>query len=418
MQENQTGLYRTIAGGAVGNVMEWFDFAAYAYMAPIIGALFFPAEDHFSSLIAAYGAFAAGYVARPLGAVLFGHIGDRMGRKPLLLLSITMMGLATAGIGLLPTHAAICGAAGLALVALRLLQGISVGGEYAGSLVFVAEHAPKRRRGFFCCLILSGSSLGFLMGSALVTGMSAVIPQESLHDWAWRVPFLAGGLLAIAILLLRRDLPEPPREEHTDELPVKVVLRDHWRDVLRVGGLYMGVNAGFYMIFVYTVSYLTDEIHVDPSAVMDINTFCLVIISFLPLFFAVLSDRIGRRLILVTGTLGIIALSYPLFVLMSHPDTTLVLLGQMGFVLLFSWIWGANPAAQVESAPPKVRASVLTISTNVAMAVFGGTTPLVATYLVHRTGDDFMPAFYMMFLASLTLIAVLSTPETRGRNLT
>ena len=222
----------------------------------------------------------------------------------------------------------------------------------------------------------------------------------------------------MAVLFLRRDLPEPPKgEEVLEELPLKVALRDHWRDLLRVGGLYLAVNSGFYLIFVYTISYLTEKMKIAQAAVMDINLACVAVTTFLPALFGHLSDRIGRKPILLSGTLGIILLSYPLFWLMSHSAITMVLAGQFGFALLFAWILGANPVTQVEAAPARVRASILTISTNVSMAVFGGTMPLVATYLVQRTGDDFSPVFYLMALGALTLIAVLSLPETRGKSL-
>jgi len=222
-------------------------------------------------------------------------------------------------------------------------------------------------------------------------------------------------------MLLRRSLREPPTPddfEPLEELPFVVALRGHWRDILRVGGLYVTVNSGFYLIFVYAVSYLTEIVHVPSEAVLDINIVCVFLLVILPPSFALIGDRIGRKPVLISGTIGILVLSYPLFALMNHDNTTLVLLAQIGFAVLFSWIYCANPATMVEVAPYAVRASVLTISINLAMAVFGGTMPLVASYLVERTADDFSPVYYLMGLAMFTLIAVLTCRETYRKELT
>ncbi len=413
-------LRRNVIGGAVGNVMEWYDFAAYAYMAPILGKLFFPSEDAFASLIAAFGAFAAGYVSRPLGAILFGHIGDKIGRKPMLLISVLMMGLATTAIGLLPVESQIGWVAAAGLVGLRLIQGISVGGEYGGSLAFVAEHAPPKRRGFAISFIMVGANLGFLVGAGTAALVTESFNDAELNAWAWRVPFLLGGVIALIALLLRRSLSEPPVPlgyEPTVGSPVIVAFRDHWRDMLKVGGLYLAVNAGFYLIFVYVVSYLTTVMHMPRDAAMDINVACILIMCVLPVGFAILSDRIGRKPMLIAGGIGIIVLTYPLFMLIDNSAVLPVLLGQIGFAVLFSWIYGANPAAQTEVAPRHVRATVLTMSTNIAMAVFGGTMPMVAAYLVHRTHDDYSPAYYLMGLGVLSLIAVFTTREMAGKRL-
>ena len=406
--------------GAIGNVMEWYDFAAYAYMAPIISSLFFPSDDPFTSLLATYGAFAAGYLSRPLGAFFFGHIGDKIGRKVVLVTSVSLMGLATVAIGLLPEVSQIGPAAAVILVLLRILQGFSVGGEYTGSTTFVVEYAPANKRAFYTSWILCGAAGGFLLGSAVATALTNILDPAELSGWAWRLPFLAGGLIAVAALVLRRHVEEPPAPEYEEEFrrsPVLVAFTDHWRDILRIMGLALTVNVGFYMMFVYAVSYLTDRMHVSTAAAMDINTVCMVVLTFLPLPIALLADRIGRKPILLTGGFGILLLAWPLFWFMHHQNLTLVLIGQLGFAVLFSWVYAANPVTQAEILSHRVRVSVLSIGYNICLSVFGGTTPLVATYLVERTGDDFAPVYYLMGLAVLSLIAVFSIPETKGRPL-
>jgi MHS family proline/betaine transporter-like MFS transporter len=352
--------------------------------------------------------------------MVFGHIGDKFGRKRVLMLSVWLMGFATFAIGLLPDAAQIGPAAAILLVLLRVLQGFSVGGEYTGSATFVIEHAPADRRAFYASWILCGAAAGFLLGSGFATLLTNVLDQAALQDWAWRIPFLAGSLIAISAIVIRRHTEEPPAPDYEEEWtrsPVVSAFTDHWRDMLRVMGLAMSVNVGFYMMFVYAVSYLTDRMHISTADAMDINTLCMVVLTFLPLPIALLADRIGRKPILLTGTLGIIFLAWPLFWFMHHQDLTLVLIGQIGFAVLFSWIYAANPAAQCEILSRRVRVSVLSVSYNICLSVFGGTTPLVATYLVHRTSDDFAPVYYLMGLAVLSLIAVLNIPETKGQAL-
>ncbi|MEM7226185.1 MAG: MFS transporter [Pseudomonadota bacterium] len=406
--------------GAIGNVMEWYDFAAYAYMAPIISRLFFPSDDDFTSLLATYGAFAAGYLSRPLGALAFGHIGDKTGRKIVLVLSVTLMGVATVSIGLLPTVAQAGPVAAVFLVLLRVLQGFSVGGEYTGSSTFVVEHAPGDRRAFYASWIVCGAAGGFLLGSGVSTLLNNFLADSDLQDWAWRVPFLSGALIAVVALVLRRHIEEPPAPEYEEDYqrsPVILAFTDHWRDMLRVMGLALAVNVGFYMMFVYAVGYLTDRMHVSTASALDINTFCMIVLTLLPLPIALLADKVGRKPILLSGAIGMILLSWPLFWLMHHQNLSLILLGQLGFAILFSWIYAANPAAQAEILSRRVRVSVLSIGYNICLSVFGGTTPLVATYLVERTSDDFAPVYYLMGLSVLSLIAVLSIPETGGKPL-
>ncbi|MEE8295722.1 MAG: MFS transporter [Sphingomonadales bacterium] len=411
---------KTAFAGAAGNVMEWYDFATYAYMAPIIATLFFPSDDHFASIMTTYGVFAAGYLSRPLGGMIFGHIGDKLGRKKVLILSVSLMGFSTVSIGLLPTEAVIGPLAAVLLVVLRIAQGLSVGGEYTGSATFVVENAPRDKRAFYSSWIVSGAAGGFLLGSGVATLLTNFMDADALHSWGWRLPFLSGALIAIVAYILRRHIEEPvkPKDfKKPEKSPVISAFRDHWRDMLRVMGLALSVNVGFYLMFVYAISFLTDRMHVSTANAMDINTFCLVLMTILPIPFAMASDKIGRKPVLLSGALGIIVLSWPLFWFMHHTDLTMIILGQVGFAVLFSWVFAANPVTMVEILPRNVRVSVLSIGYNICLSIFGGTTPLVATYLVNRTSDDFAPVYYLMGLAVISLIAVLSIKETGGKPL-
>lgn len=400
--------------------MEWYDYAVYAYLAPILSKLFFPSDDQFISLMATFGTFAAGYVSRPLGAVLFGHIGDRFGRKPVLIISVILMGCATFGVGLLPSTEQIGVTAAVILIVLRIFQGLSVGGEYTGSAAFIVEHAPVERRGFFASWIMTGCILGFLLGSAVAALLTHFLSEPNLNSWGWRLPFLAGGGIAFLALYFRSGVEEPPQQGDAAKakgMPLIVATRDHWRDMLKVGGLALSVNVGFYLMFVYAITFLTNKVHISNMAAMTINTACLFLIAILPLWLSRVSDKIGRKPLLYTGTIGMLILSWPFFWMMDHQNLVLVFLGQAGFAVLFSMTFSVNPAVMAEVLSHKVRISALSVAYNVTLSIFGGTAPLVALYLVNRTENDFSPVYYLMGLGILSLMAVYSIPETARKPL-
>ena len=414
------GEVRAVAAGAIGNTMEWYDFAVYGFLAPTLAPLFFPSDDHFSSLLAVYGAFAAGYLARPLGALVFGHVGDRHGRRLVLIITVTLMGVCSLAIGLLPTNAAIGPVAGTLLVVLRVLQGFSVGGEYTGSAVYIAEMAPIERRGFLTSFTVAGATLGFLIGSGVTTVLTNLYSSEAMANGLWRVPFLLGfGILVLSVLLRRTmsDAPAAGKAASHGTSPVIMTFRDHWADVLRVCGLVMATGVTFYILFVYSVSYLTDLMHVSTAQAMDINTFALFVLMVTMPIAAVLSDRIGRKPVTLFGTFALIVGTYPLFALMHSTDPTKILIGQVGITFLYSFYAGLLPVLIAELAKPSVRVCVTSIGYNIVLAVFGGTAPLVATYLVKRTGNDFFPAYYIMAAAAVSFVTILSVKETHRTSL-
>ena len=411
---------RAIVVGVAGNLMEWYDFAIYGYMVPLISVLFFPSDDPFASTMAAFSAFAAGYFARPFGGSIFGHIGDKVGRKAVLMLSVTLMGLATFLIGILPDVSQIGVTASVLLVLLRILQGISVGGEYTGSVTFVLEHAPAKKRAFATSWIGAGAILGFLIGSGVGTLMMTFFTEEQLHSWAWRLPFLGGIIIALIGYLIRRHAPEPPAPEKKQPIvryPVISAFRDEWRNMLRLMGLALAVNAGFYMMFVYMISFLTDQMHVSVTKAMDINTLNLFFLAGLIPLSGWVADKIGRKPILISGLLGMVLLSWPLFWLMHHTSDSYIFFGQLGFALLFGWIFGVNPAVMGEILPRHLRVSGFSVAYSLCLALFGGTTPLVAAYLVERTADDFSAVWYLIALSLVSLLAAVLTPETKGKEL-
>lgn len=401
-------------------MLEWYDFAVYGTLAPILGKLFFPADDPTASLLAAFGVFAIGYAARPLGGIILGHIGDRMGRKPALILSVMMMGAGTTAIGVLPTHAELGTTAAVLLVVLRILQGLSVGGEYPSSIVFLGEHAPPERRGYVASWPMFGSVVGFLLGSAFGALLSNLMSEAALEAWGWRLPFLFGAVIALCGVLFRRHMSEPPAFAAAQPLtaaPIVAAFRDHWRAIVQIIGLSLVNAVGFYLLWVYATSYLTDRMHVSTADALDINTLSLVVMMPAVTLSAILSDRIGRKPLLYFVSLGTLLLAWPLWWLMHHQSFLLILLGQVGFAVLYGAGYAGLSAVMIEILPAGVRCSASAIGYNICLGLFGGTTPLVATYLVERTADDFAPAYYLMAAAVISLIATLSLPETARKPL-
>jgi len=420
MVSSEPGQRRNLLAAAIGNVLEWYDFAIYGYFAPVLGKLFFPADDPAASLLAAFAVFAVGYGARPLGGIILGHIADRVGRKPSLILSLTMMGAGTFCIGILPVHAQIGTLAAVLLVILRIVQGLSVGGEYPGSIVLLAEQAPAARRGYFASWPMVGSVAGFVIGSGLGALIGTLAGEQTLHTWGWRIPFLVGALIAVCGVILRRHMTELPTSEMVQapgSLPIVSALQLHGGAILRMISLILVNAVGFYMLFVYAASYLTSRMHMSTAHALDINTLSLLVMLPATPLAAIWSDRIGRKPLLYFVAGGTLILAWPLWWLMSQHDTVMILAGQIGFALLFAAGYAVTSAVMVEMLPSEVRCSGVAAGYNLCLAAFGGTTPLVATYLVARTADDFAPAYYLMATALLSLVATVRLTETAGRPL-
>jgi MHS family proline/betaine transporter-like MFS transporter len=407
---------RTTLAGLAGNVMEWYDFAIYGYFAPVIGQHFFPAEAPAASLIAAYGVFAAGFLMRPLGGLIFGHIGDRVGRRAALTLSVLAMAIPTFLIGVLPGYAQLGVLASVLLVLLRMVQGLSVGGEYTTSVVFLVEGAPAGQRGRAGSWSVFGAVGGILLGSAVGAALTGLLSEEAVARWGWRLPFLAGLGVGLAGLAVRRHLPEAPAAPARTASPLLEAFRVEWRVMLRLAGLNALNAVGFYLAFVYLVSYLSGVVGLPSAAAFDINTVnMLVLLLTLPLAGA-LSDRLGRRPVLLAAAGGTLVLAWPLLWLLHHPHVAAALAGQMGLAVLLGLYLGVIPAAMVEATPSRVRCSALSVGYNLCLGVVGGTAPMAAAFLVARLGE-LSPALYLMAAAAVTFAVVLRLRETAGEPL-
>src|SRR4051812_12732702 len=398
---------RVIAAGMIGNVLEWYDFAIYGYFAAAIGRQFFPHENAVAQLLSVFGIFALGYLARPLGGAFVGHIGDRFGRRAALTFSVAAMAIPTFLIGLLPGYATLGIWAPVGLTALRMIQGLSVGGEYTSSMVFMVEQAPQGRRGLMGALSACGATAGILLGSSVGAGFAASMSAEALEAWGWRIPFLIGLLVGIAGYFLRRHVVETGPTQMRKRAPIVEPLQDHWRVVLGFAGLSVFNAVGFYVSFVYLVSWLQNADGIPPSRALEINSLSMAVMLPVMVATGLLSDRFGRKPFLLFATGLAFVGAVPVFLLLNHPSATFALLGQLGLALMIGLYCGTQPTIMVEAAPVQVRCTAVALGYNICLGVIGGMTPLAATWLVNRTGDEIAPAFLIMAAAAVTFATIL-----------
>jgi MFS transporter, MHS family, proline/betaine transporter len=403
---------RVITAGMIGNVLEWYDFAIYGYFAAQIGRDFFPHEDAIAQLLAAFGVFAIGYLMRPIGGAIVGHIGDSFGRRAALTFSVAAMAIPTFLMGLLPGYHSIGLLAPIALTLLRIVQGLSVGGEYTSSMVFLVEHAPEGRRGLMGALAGAGATVGILLGSAVGAAFAASMSTTALDAWGWRIPFLLGLVVGIVGYMLRRYVLEAGVAPTRARAPIVETLQDHWRLVLGFAGLSVFCAVTFYIGFVYIVSWLQTADGIAPSRALEINSLSMMIILPVTIAAGWLSDRIGRKPLMLATSVGGLIGALPLFWLLNHPSALLAQLGQLGFVFLVGIYYAALPATLVEAAPASVRCTAVALGYNLCYGLFGGLSPLAATWLVQRTGDEIAPAFLIMAAAAVTVATVLCFRES------
>ena len=407
---------RVVAAGIAGNVMEWYDFAVYGYFARTIGQLYFPADDPSLSLLAAFGAFAVGFFMRPLGAILFGYIGDRVGRAHSLLWSVVAMAVPTFAIGLLPTYHKVGIGASVLMLLCRILQGLAVGGEYTGSVVFLAERAAPGKRGLASAWAPFGAVAGILLGSTMGTAIINALPMADVVGWAWRLPFLFGVVVGAVGFFIRRhvsfDKPPPGKG-----FPLSEALREHPLEMLQVVGLCIANAVGFYLIFVYVTTWLKLYAQMKIGSALLVNSINMAIMLGVILGAGWLSDKIGRKPVMAAAAIGLAFFAWPLMALMQTGDFANVLLGQLGFVLLVGSYNAVNPIAICELFPRSVRCSAVSTAYNITLGVVGGTAPIVATWLIDVTNYPLAPALYIALGGAVSAISTLSLRSSSQRSM-
>ena len=414
----ESSIRRAIVGASVGNMVEWFDFAVYGYLAVTLGAVFFPSEDPTISLLSSFAVFGVAFVMRPLGGFFFGPLGDKIGRQRTLATVIILMSLSTFAIAFLPGYATIGIWAPILLVLARLLQGFSAGGEFGGASAFLAEYSPDARRGFLVSWLEFSTLIGFILGSTSVLFLSSVLSEDALSSWGWRIPFLLAGPLGLIGLYIRlrlEDTPEFRALESTGEVsqsPFRETVTQNWQPILQVAGLVIIQNAGFYIVLTYMQTYITEQLGFSTtSASLSTVLTLLVGMALIPPLGA-LSDRVGRKPVLMASCVGFVILTYPLFLLLNAGSLAGAIAAHVALGALLAVYLSTTIAALTELFPTRVRYGGFSIGYNVSVAIFGGAAPFLATYLISVTGNPLSPAFYLIAAAVATALTLLTIKET------
>jgi MHS family proline/betaine transporter-like MFS transporter len=399
----------SLLAGGVGNLLEWYDFGLYGLFAPILAPLFFPAHDRIASLIGAYSGFAIGFAARPLGGVVLGHVGDRVGRRTVMVCSIVLMGFATTAMAVLPAYDAIGVGAPMLLLLIRVLQGFSVGGEYTGSVAYLVETAPSQRRGMAGSVANIGATAGMLLASAVVTATAMLAYSPDVQRWAWRIPFLIGGVIAVAGYFLRHRLRETgyvPKPSARRSLPLREAIAQAPGAMLLALLFTSGYGVANYLTMVFLPTYAAEFGGVRAEQALQANTAGQALALFVVPLAAWLTDRaIRRRTLLIAAFAAEFVIAWGSFALVGHGNVGGVWAAQLGFAFLLALIMAAEPATLAEQFRGEFRLSGYSVSFNLGIGLAGGTAPLVAVALIAATGNDMAPAWYLMLASAIAAAA-------------
>lgn len=401
---------KVILVGLIGDLLEWYDFAVYGYFASIFAKQFFPSADHTLSLVSSFGAFAAGFLMRPVGAVIVGAIADKKGRKKALNTSVLLMAVPTFIIGILPGYASIGVAAPILLVLMRMLQGISVGGEYTSSIVYLSECAPPNRKALFSSMSLVGSSAGILLGSFVSGLITQSMNETALMEWGWRVPFIVGIGLAFFGFMLRRDIPETYEANQVSE-PIFISLKKQYKNILHVCGIMLAMGISFYTVFVFLATWLEEFVQEPRTLALQVNTIGIfVMILCIPLS-GWASDRWGGKKVMMASTLALVMFTYPILWLMHHHNETYIEVGQILFAIIIGTGAGPIPIILSNMFPKHIRVTSVGLGYNAVYAIFGGTSPIIALWIINKTHDDLSFAWYIIGAGLITLFSVFRLKE-------
>ena len=430
-EEKHKTLKRVVGSSFLGNFIEWFDYASYSYLATVIALVFFPGEDRTVAVMSTFGVFALSFLVRPIGALFWGNMGDKKGRKWALSISILLMSGATFLIGCLPTYAMIGVGAPLLLLLLRMVQSFSAAGEYAGAATFIAEYAPTNHRGFYCSMVPASTAAGLLVGSLFATAMFNIWGADSqfVTEWGWRIPFWLAGPLGYITHYIREHLEDSPVYEQMqndlkakglkgEDKPMRTLIRKHFRRLVISFGACVLNAVGFYAVLTYLPNYLETTLNYDPASASIITNIVLVVYIGFIFLSGRISDRLGRKKMLIAACVGFIVLTIPAFMLLSTMNFAIILVVELVMCLLLTINDGTLSSYLNETFPTDVRYSGFALSFNLANAIFGGSASYISFWLISMTGNNIAPAFYMVFIAVIALVAMVLSHEHTGQDLT
>lgn len=408
---------RVIGATFIGNFVEWFDYAVYGYLASIIALTFFPPGDPTVQLLSAWGVFAVSFLVRPVGGFIWGWIGDRHGRKTALSWSILIMSLATLSIGLLPTYDTVGILAPLFLLLIRMIQGFSAAGEYAGASAFLVEYAPRGKRGRYASVVPASTSSGLLFGLLFVTILTGMLGSETMQDWAWRIPFWIAAPLGAIGLYIRMRLEDTPvfaelaEQDEVIKAPWKELFVENWRVLLQTFGAALLNAVAFYVLLSYMPNYLEAQLNLSATQANVMTSISLVTYIAFIVITGSLSDRLGRKKVLLTASVTMFVLAIPAFMLLDEG----FFIGTFVLVIMGATLTlndGVLPSYLSEQFPTRIRYSGFAVSFNTANALFGGSAAFVATLLISLTGSTLAPAWMLMVAAAVAFFSVLISRET------
>ncbi|GAA5228513.1 MFS transporter [Paeniglutamicibacter antarcticus] len=416
-------LRKVVAASFIGNFVEWFDYAVYGYLAITITAVFFPDSDPTTGLMLTFALFAVSFFIRPLGGFVWGHIGDKIGRREALSWSILIMSGATFCIALIPSYNTIGIWAPILLLIIRVAQGFSASGEYAGAAAFLVEYAPANRRGLYAAVVPASTATGLLLGSLMAALLTGLLDTEQMQSWGWRLPFLLAAPMGLIGRYIRTRLEDSPvfnamaEEDSTDKTPVSSLFKNHWRQLIQAVGAVLLNAVGFYLILSYMPTYLVKTVGLSEASAYMATTVALG--TYIGFIFVVgmLSDKFGRKRILMTASILFVLLTVPLFMLLDTGNFFIILLVQILLGGMLSLNDGTLPSYLAEMFPTRVRYTGFAVSFNLSNALFGGTAPFVATVLIASSGTPLAPGWYLMAAAVVSLVAVACSVETSKKPL-
>lgn len=419
---SRTPMARLTAATVVGNAIEFYDFNVYGTLTAVVfGRLFFSAEDPVLGTFLAFTTFAVGFLARPIGGIVFGHFGDRIGRKPMLVASLLTMGIATMLMGLLPTYAQVGALAPVLLVLLRFVQGLGIGGEWGGAITLMMESAPERRRGIFGSAVQTGSGLGIMLSTGVVTLLFVLLTPEQIDAWGWRIPLLFSVVLVAVGLIIRSKIEESPafREREAVAAPPRVpvfeTLRKHWRMVLVAIGMYISVAAFGFTQGVFFVSYLVNQMQIAPATATLANLVAAAGYLLATLLGGWLSDQIGRTRAYLVGAVLILIAPFLMFGIGATGSVPLILAVMPVVGALGGVAYGAQAALFFELFPARVRYTGISLGFQIAAVLGGGLTPLIAASLTEATGTTTSVSIYLGALTALMIVCTLVAPRVIRR---
>ncbi|AAK42658.1 MFS transporter [Saccharolobus solfataricus] len=404
----------------IGIAFEFYDFLIFGFVSSILASLFFPSTNKIVSLLDTLAVFATGFAGRPLGAIVFGHLGDKIGRKYTLIVTMSLMGLSSLFTGLLPSYAVLGILAPTLLTVLRLLQGFSLGGEFGGGITLSAEFAKPTNRAFYIGIAQMAQGVGPLMATGLIFIFSSIMSPPAFASTGWRILFIIGAFIAVIGVIIRLKISESPVFKNVREMgqiskfPLAEAFRLYWKRILLGLGFIIGGTTLTYATSVFAASYLETVIGVPAKTVSLALTIGYIVEAICILAFSLLADKIGRKPMMITTAVGLLILVYPYFYLISTGQFSLILLAQILYSTIGSFSTAAYAAALTELFPTKVRYTALSFDYHVGVAVFGGTTPFIASYLIYATGYKLAPVYWGIAGMVITLIAYLLYKETKG----